>query len=84
MQAFLGGAFAVAGLGQLGSDDGLGDLAGWTQFGLGLLLVAAMVIVGLRVALGEELGPSRSLGLLVGSLFAGVIGVVLMAAATTS
>jgi hypothetical protein len=57
---------------------------GWAAFVLGAAFVGVMVVAGLRVALGDHASVGRSVGLLGGSLVAGLAGALLMAAAGAS
>jgi hypothetical protein len=85
MQALLGLGWAGSAISRLGETDGTpSDAPGWTAFVLGSALVAALVIAGLRVALGEEDSAGRTAGLLGGTLVAGLAGVLLMTASAAS
>jgi hypothetical protein len=80
IQALMGASFAVGALARL-NEDRPTDVGGWLQFAIGLALVVAMAIAALRIALGEELGVRRAVALLAGSLLAGLVGLLLVAAA---
>jgi hypothetical protein len=85
MQALVGLGWAAIALGSLGETDGTpSDIVGWAAFLFGAACVALMIVAGLRIALGEQSTIGRSVGLLGGTLVAGLAGVLLMAAAAAS
>jgi hypothetical protein len=59
-------------------------VVGWAAFVFGAACVGLMVVAGLRIALGEHDSVGRSVGLLGGTLVAGLAGALLMAAAGAS
>jgi hypothetical protein len=85
MQALIGLGWAGIALGGLGETDGTpSDAVGWAAFLFGAACVALMVVAGLRIALGEQATIGRTVGLLGGTLVAGLAGALLMAAAAAS
>jgi hypothetical protein len=85
MQALIGLGWVGIALAGLGETDGTpSDVVGWAAFVLGGACVALMVGAGLRIALGEAIAVGRTLGLLGGTLVAGLAGVLLMASAAAS
>jgi hypothetical protein len=85
MQALIGLGWAAIALGGLGETDGTpSDAVGWAAFVLGAACVVLMVVAGLRIALGEQPSTGRGIGLLGGTLVAGLAGALMMAAAAAS
>jgi hypothetical protein len=85
MQALIGLGWVGIALAGLGETDGTpSDVVGWAAFLLGGASVVLMVGAGLRIALGEEMPVGRAVGLLGGTLVAGLAGVLLMASSAAS